>query len=196
MIRSLITKFLDIIEFFVSSAAIAILVYLFVTQPHQVNGTSMDPNFHNGQFLLTDKLSYRFHIPDRGDIVIFSAPPLAHCPVGINCDFIKRIIALPGERIKVENHHVYINGKLLQEPYLDPSLGTSPGFTSASFLQEGVERVVPDGNYITFGDNRPASSDSRDWGPVPRDRIVGKVWLRYWPPQSFGVLAFEKAVLE
>ena len=106
-----ISRFLDVIEFFVSSAAIAILIYLFVTQPHQVNGASMDPNFHNGQFLLTNKLAYRFGEPQRGDVIIFTAPPQANCPIGLNCDFIKRIIAMPGERVKVENGQIYINGR-------------------------------------------------------------------------------------
>lgn len=192
----IISRFLDVIEFFVSSAAIAILIYLFVTQPHQVNGASMDPNFHNGQFVLTDKLSYRFGEPQRGDVVIFTAPPAANCPIGLNCDFIKRIIALPGERIKVENGQISINDRLLKEPYEKLIPRTSSGMTSSSFLPEGVERVVPDGSYVVFGDNRGASSDSREWGPVEMKRIIGKVWLRYWPPDVFGVLAFEKAVIE
>lgn len=192
----IISKFLDVIEFFVSSAAIAILIYLFVTQPHQVNGASMDPNFHDGQFLLTDKLSYRFGDPQRGDVIIFTAPPQANCPIGLNCDFIKRIIAMPGERVKVENGQISINGRLLKEPYEKLIPKTSAGMTSTSFLPDGVERVVPEGSYVVFGDNRGASSDSREWGPVEMKRIIGKVWLRYWPPDVFGVLAFEKAVIE
>lgn len=194
--RTILTKFLDIIEFFVSSAAVAIIIYLFVTQPHQVNGASMEPNFHNGEFLLTDKMSYRFRTPKRGDIVIFSAPPAANCPIGLNCDFIKRIIALPGERIKVEEGHIFVNGRLLHEPYLDTSLRSNSGYSAKSFLSEGAERTVPDDSYVVFGDNRGASSDSREWGPVSLSRIIGKVWLRYWPPQTAGVLAFEEPALE
>lgn len=192
----IISRFLDVIEFFVSSAAIAILIYLFVMQPHQVNGASMDPNFHNGQFLLTDKLSYRFGNPQRGDVIIFSAPPQANCPVGLNCDFIKRVIALPGERVKIENGHIYINGRLLKEPYERAIPKTNAGLTSRSYLPDGEEQVVPEGSFIVMGDNRGASSDSREWGPVEAKRIIGKVWLRYWPPDAFGVLAFEKAVIE
>ena len=192
----IISRFLDVIEFFVSSAAIAILIYLFVTQPHQVNGASMDPNFHNGQFLLTNKLSYRFGEPQRGDVVIFTAPPQANCPIGLNCDFIKRIIAMPGERVKVENGQIYINGRVLSEPYESSIPRTNAGLTAQSFLPDGVERIVPENSYVVFGDNRGASSDSREWGPVEMKRIIGKVWLRYWPPDVFGVLAFEKAVIE
>lgn len=188
--------FLDVIEFFVSSAAVAILIYLFITQPHQVNGNSMYPNFQSGEFLLTDKLSYRFGKPERGDVIIFTAPSTAHCPVGFNCDFIKRIIALPGERIKVEKGKIYINGKVLDEPYQRALKFTGSGNVSGSYLAEGAERVIPDNSYVVMGDNRPGSSDSRDWGPVAQKLIVGKVLLRYWPPNAAGVLAFEKATLE
>lgn len=188
--------FLDIIEFFVSSAAVAILIYVFVMQPHQVNGSSMYPNFHSGEFLLTDKLSYHFGTPERGDIIIFTAPSTAHCPVGFNCDFIKRIIGMPGERIKVEKGKIYINGKILDEPYQRSIKYTAAGAISGSYLPEGTERVIPDGSYVAMGDNRPGSSDSRDWGTVERKLIVGKVLLRYWPPNVAGVLAFEKATLE
>lgn len=188
--------FLDVIEFFVSSAAVAILIYLFITQPHQVNGNSMYPNFQSGEFLLTDKLSYRFGKPERGDVIIFTAPSTAHCPVGFNCDFVKRIIALPGERIKVEKGKIYINGKVLDEPYQRALKFTGSGNVSGSYLAEGTERTVPDNNYVVMGDNRPGSSDSRDWGPVAQKLIVGKVLLRYWPPNVAGVLAFEKATLE
>lgn len=192
--RRFLGGFLDIIEFFVSSSAVAILIYLFITQPHQVNGKSMDPNFSDGEFLLTDKLSYRLRQPQRGDVVVFAAPPKAHCPVGLNCDFIKRVIALPGERIKISGGQVYINGRLLKEPY--EKQPTIPGSSSVSFLAEDVEQTVPPDSYIVMGDNRSASSDSRDWGPVPKENMVGKAWLVYWPPKAAGVLAFEKAELQ
>lgn len=188
--------FFDIIEFFVSTAAVAILIYLFLTQPHEVNGNSMFPNFHDKEFLLTDKLSYRLRAPARGDVVIFSAPPSAHCPVGLNCDFIKRIVGLPGEKIMVKNGRVYINDQLLREPYLTDSIITHPGPSSASFLIEGVDRLIPEDSYITLGDNRGASSDSRDWGVVTRDRIVGKAWIRYWPPKVAGILSFALATTQ
>src|SRR3990167_9637359 len=164
--KKILAGFLDIIEFFVSSSAIAILIYLFVTQPHQVNGNSMYPNFHNGEFLLTDKLTYKLRNPQRGDVVIFTAPPQANCPTGLNCDFIKRIIAMPGERVKVENGQIYINGRVLSEPYESSIPRTNAGLTAQSFLPDGVERIVPENSYVVFGDNRGASSDSREWGPV------------------------------
>ena len=191
--KKILAGFFDIIEFFVSSSAIAILIYLFVTQPHQVNGSSMYPNFHNGEFLLTDKLTYKLRNPQRGDVVIFTAPPQANCPTGLNCDFIKRIVAMPGERIKVERGQIFINGNKIIEPYENLVKGTSGGFSGSSFLAEGVEKTIPEDQYIVMGDNRPGSSDSRDWGPISKSAIVGKAWLRYWPPNMVGVIAFQPA---
>jgi signal peptidase I len=191
--KKILTGFLDVIEFFVSSSAIAIIIYLFVTQPHQVNGSSMYPNLHDGEFLLTDKFTYKFRNPQRGDIIVFTAPPQAHCPVGLNCDFIKRIIGMPGEKIKVERGQIYINGIKITEPYENLVKGTGGGFSGSSFLVEGDEKIIPEGQYVVMGDNRPGSSDSRDWGTIKKNAIVGKAWLRYWPPNVAGVLAFEKA---
>lgn len=193
--KSVLARFMDVIEFFVSTATVAILIYLLVTQPHQVNGNSMYPNFHDGEFLLTDKLSYKFRQPQRGDVVVFTAPPAAHCPTGLNCDFIKRIVALPGEKVKIEGHKIFINGEHLVEPYLSAEIVTKAGNSLKSFLQDGVEQVIPEGNYLVMGDNRIASSDSRDWGAVEKNKIIGKAWLRYWPPSAVGVLAFEPAIL-
>ena len=194
--KSVLARFMDVIEFFVSTATVAILIYLLVTQPHQVNGSSMYPNFHDGEFLLTDKLTYKFRPPGRGDVVVFTAPPAARCPAGLNCDFIKRIVALPGERIKIENHKIYINGKHLIEPYLSEDTIINAGGNLKSFLSEGVEQTIPEENYLVMGDNRIASSDSRDWGVVDKNKIVGKAWLRYWPPSVAGVLASEPASLQ
>ncbi|MEK7111107.1 MAG: signal peptidase I [Patescibacteria group bacterium] len=191
--KKILAGFLDVIEFFVSSSAIAIIIYLVVTQPHQVNGSSMYPNLHDGEFLLTDKFTYKFRNPQRGDIVVFAAPPQAHCPVGLNCDFIKRIIGMPGEKIKVERGQIYINGIKMSEPYENLVKGTGGGSSGNSFLAEGVERTIPEGQYVVMGDNRPGSSDSRDWGTIKKNAIVGKAWLRYWPPTVAGVLAFDKA---
>lgn len=138
----------------------------------------MDPNFHNGEFLLTDKLTYRFNEPQRGDVVVFKAPP-----DGAN-EFIKRIIALPGERIKVESGKVYVNGELLNEEYLDEAIVTHGG----SFLVEGQERTVPEGTYVMLGDNRDHSLDSRNLGFIEKDKITGRAWLLYWPPGDAGII--------
>ena len=151
--------------------AVFVIVYFFLVQPHQVYGNSMLPNFHNGDYILTDKISYRFRLPKRGDVVIF------HSPTYPEREFIKRIIGLPGEKILLKEGKIFINGKRLSEPYLPPHTSTRPGL----FLKEGKEVIVPLSEYFVLGDNRSNSSDSRDFGPIPRKAIIGKAWLRYWP---------------
>ena len=173
---SLWSTIVDIIETIVVAAAIFVVVYLFLLQPHQVRGASMEPNFHDGEYILTDKISYRFGEPKRGDVVIFKAP------TNPDVDFIKRIIALPGEKIEIKNGNIVIyntqspQGFTLSEPYqvMEPLAG-------GSYLREGKIVEVPTDSYIVFGDNRTHSFDSREWGPVPKKSIIGKAWLRYWP---------------
>lgn len=169
--------FLDIIETIVIALAIFVIVYLFLFQPHQVRGNSMFPNFHDGDYLLTDKISYHLSDPKRDDVVIFTAPR------NEDYDYIKRIVALPGETIRLEEEGLLINSNPLEQPYLNEE--TTFG---GSFLEIGEEAIVPQDNYFVLGDNRNHSSDSRDWGFVPKDNIIGKAWLRYWPLSSMGLI--------
>ena len=175
------TSFKDhVIDFFqtlVVFAAIGTAVYWLVAQPHKVSGSSMFPNFKNGDYIITDKITYRLSEPKRGDIVVFKNPK------DESQDFIKRIIGIPGDRVKVESGKTYVNGIELNEPYLANSIVTNPG----SFLKEGQETTVEPGHYLTFGDNRPASSDSREWGFIARNEIIGKVFFRYWPATEVGL---------
>ncbi|MFH0863670.1 MAG: signal peptidase I [Candidatus Gottesmanbacteria bacterium] len=171
--------FFDLLEVVVVALAIFVVCYLFLFQPHEVNGSSMEPNFHNKEFLLTDKVTYRFRSPTRGDVIVFRSRN------NREQDYIKRIIGLPGEKVKVLNDHVFINDQRLSEPYLQKDLATYQG----SFLRSGEDFLIPPDEYIVMGDNRLASSDSREWGTVVKDDITGKAWLIYWPPQDFGVLA-------
>ncbi len=159
------------------SLAVFVLVYLFLFQPHQVEGRSMEDTFQNGEYILTDKISYRFREPERGDVIVF------HSPQDERVDFIKRIIALPGDRIMIKGSMVYLNGKLLDEPYVKE--GISP---QDSFLREGVEVSVPSGNYVVMGDNRLHSSDSRKWGFITKQEIVGRAFFRYWPLDALGTI--------
>jgi signal peptidase I len=136
----------------------------------------MVPTFHDLEYILTDKVSYRFSAPQRGDVVVFQAPK------DHELDFIKRVIGLPGEKIKIQNGSVFIyndknpGGVKLNEPYTsDPY--TSPG----DFAKEGSTTSIAADQYFVMGDNRPRSSDSRVWGLVTRKEIVGRAWLRYWP---------------
>lgn len=170
--------FLDIIQTVVVALSIFVIVYLFFFQPHQVKGNSMMLNFLNGEYLLTDKVTYRFQEPKRGDIIVFAAPK------NEEYEYIKRIIGLSGETIKIEGGDVFINGKELEEKYLPKGLETRSG----SFLKEDQVFSIPEGQYLVMGDNRDHSSDSRGWGPVPRENIVGKAWLRYWPLDKFGLV--------
>src|SRR5579859_3275587 len=155
--------FLDTIETVVIALSIFLVIYLFFMQPHQVSGLSMYPSFNDKDYVFTDKISYRFSDPKRGDVVIFHAPPAANCPEGTGCDFIKRVIGLPGEQIQIIDHHYYVNGTKLNEPYIPPENVTDPG----PFIDNHTITLGPD-EYFVSGDNRPHSSDSRAWGPIRR----------------------------
>lgn len=178
ILRAIANFFLDFIQTVVIALSIFVIVYLFFFQPHQVKGNSMLANFVNGEYLLTDKISYRFRPPQRGDVIVFQAPRNA------DYEYIKRIIALPSETIKISQGRVFVNGSILEEKYLNPGLRT----TSGNFLRENQVFTVPEGEYFVMGDNRPHSSDSREWGTVPKENIVGKAWLRYWPLSKLGLV--------
>jgi signal peptidase I len=175
---------LEFAQSIVLALSVFVLLYLFIAQPNEVKGNSMKPNFLNGEFLLTDKLSYQFGQPQRGDVVVFKAPPTEPCAEE-QCEYIKRIIGLPGDKVMVKEGQVYLNGKLLDQPFLSEGLITDPG----DYNQEGVEKTVPEGEYLCFGDNRPQSRDGREFGPIKRESIIGKAFFKYWPPQSVGLVS-------
>lgn len=178
MLSKLGSFFLDILEVVVFAIAIFLFIYLLVLQPHKIKGSSMFPNFKDGEYLLTDKVTYRFNKPKRGDVIIFKA----HVAEGE--EFIKRIIGLPGDTVSVRDNHVYVNGTKLTETYLDPGLITSGG----EFLADGASVTVPVDEYFVMGDNRPYSSDSRAWGFILRNEINGKAWFAYWPVNMAGTV--------
>jgi len=169
--------FFDIIQVVVFAIALFLFMYLLVFQPHKIKGSSMQPNYPDGEYLLTDKVTYRFSEPKRGDVVVFEAPG------GGGDEYIKRVIGVPGETVSVRDGKVYVNGQLLNETYL--SLYTSGG----AFLENGSSVTVPSNEYFVLGDNRPYSSDSRAWGFIAKRKISGRAWLIYWPPQKAGVVA-------
>lgn len=173
--------FLDFMETIVIALSIFLVVYLFFMQPHQVNGQSMVPNFQSGEYVLTDKISYKLRDPLRGEVVVFHAPPEAHCPEGTGCDFIKRVIGLPGDTVEVKNDQVIVNGQVLDEYYLPEEFNTLAG----NYTKNGPVTLGSD-EYLVFGDNRPYSSDSRAWGPISKSAIVGKAFFRYLPVTVMG----------
>ncbi len=138
----------------------------------------MFPTYKDKEYLLTDKITYKRRLPIYGDVIVFKAP------MNEDFDFIKRVIATPGQSVMVKGGKVFVDGKMLDEEYLPKEYTTSPG----NYLSEGEQYTVQDGEVMAFGDNRDHSSDSRDWGPVPDKNIVGRVFFRYWPPSEAGVI--------
>lgn len=166
----------DFLQSIAMGGAFFVVVYLFVVQPHQVKGKSMYPTYDSAEYILTNKISYKFRLPARGEVIILESPK------NKDIDFIKRIIALPGEHIRIENGKIYVNGTLFTEPYLNVETPLFPG----GFMREGLEVTVPENNYFVMGDNRPGSSDSREFGFVPFENIIGQVVFRYFPPSRIG----------
>lgn len=175
--------FLDIIETVVIALSIFLVIYLTLVQPHQVNGQSMVPTFQSGEYVLTDKVSYRFRNPQRGEVIVFHAPEAAHCPKGTGCDFIKRVIGEPGDTVALENSKYIVNGTALDESYIPADFVTLPG----AFMKDRTVTLGPD-EYFVSGDNRPYSSDSRAWGPITKSEIVGRAFFRYWPANVMGLI--------
>ena len=170
------------------------LAVRLVVQNFRVEGASMDPTLRSGQFLLINKVSYThvegtpldpivpttergsihyvFGGPNRGDVIVFRSPGSA------DKDFIKRVIGLPGETVKIVEGRVYINGKMLDEPYI---------FHRATYDLDS--KKVPSDSFFVLGDNRPNSSDSHLGWFVPADSIIGRAWISYWPPSLWGFVS-------
>lgn len=163
---------LDTAQTIVVAAVIFFFIYWFLFRPFQVNGESMMPTFKNGEYILTNIISLRFNAPHKGDVIVFKSP------TDEDKDFIKRIIAVPGDTVMVQNGAVFVNGQKLDESsYLPPDFQTQQG----AFLTEGVSKTVPEDTYFVMGDNRSNSSDSRTWGFLPKKEIIGRSIFVYWP---------------
>jgi signal peptidase I len=176
---------------------LALGIQAFLVKPFRIPSESMVPTLAVGQRVLVDRVSYRFGEPDRGDIVVFNPPAGADsgrcgirhpgdqpCPRGTSersdTNFIKRVVALPGDRLKVVEGSVFINGRRRREPFarLDPECPICN-------LPRPI--TVPDGEYYMMGDNRGESEDSRVWGPVPKRWMIGQAVATYWPPRRVGI---------
>ncbi len=169
---------IDFIQSFVIIGAIFVSIYLFIAQPHKVSGSSMVPTFQNGDYILTDTISYKFKEPKKGDVIVLKNPR------NESQDFIKRIVATPGDKIKIENNTVYINENSLNEPYIPSDYITRGG----NFLAEEESINIGQDQYFVMGDNRSHSSDSREWGTVSKKEIIGKVFFRYIPLNKLGII--------
>lgn len=183
---------------------LALLIFLAVRTVvlnFRVDGLSMEPTLDSGQMLLVNRqvyfhfdfndvlnilpfvdregenVVYPFHPPQRGDIIVFD-PPVSNA----DKPYIKRVIGLEGERISIHDGAVYVNGERLEEPYLGPVATNWPG------RPRNFEMVVPEGHIFVLGDNRNNSTDSRSFGPVSVDAIIGKAWISYWPSEHVGII--------
>lgn len=164
--------FIDTVQTILLFASFFIVIWLFLFRPFQVNGSSMYPNFHDGEYVLTNLIVLRFQEPKRGDVVVFKAP------IDKDKDFIKRVIGTPGDTVSLKDGEMYLNNEKLDEAsYLDQSVKTYGG----SFLRDGESVTVPRGEYFVLGDNRSNSSDSREWGFVRKSDIIGESSVVYWP---------------
>jgi signal peptidase I len=169
--RSALREFVETILF---TLLIYILIRTFLFENYRVVGRSMEATLEDGQYLVVYKLGYRLHDPQRGDIIVF------HDPRNGERKLIKRVIGLPGETLEIKEGYVFINGQEIDEPYIQ-----APGRSSRA------PTLIPENDYFVMGDNRTNSSDSRSWGPLPKEKIVGKAWLTYWPPSRWGIAAHE-----
>ena len=169
----------ELLKIFVVALIIVIPIRYFLFQPFIVSGDSMVPNFHSGDYLIIDELSYRFEPVNRGDIIVFKFP------LNTSQRFIKRVIGLPGETVDVNDGIVTIIDKNNQKQVLDES----KYLKNAKEITTGSAHVtLSNGEYFAMGDNRQYSYDSRSWGPVPKEDIIGKVFVRIFPLASFETL--------
>jgi signal peptidase I len=172
ILRKLYNFFLDTIQTFLLAAAVFLVIYAFLFRPFEVKGDSMFPNFKDGEYVLTNLISLRFGNPKLGDVIVFKAP---NDP---EKDYIKRIIGVAGDSIMLKDGDVYLNGvKFDQSKFLKPSVKTYGG----AFLAENQEITVPQDSFFVLGDNRPYSSDSREWGFVAKSKLMGISFFIYWP---------------
>ncbi len=170
--------FLEIIQVVAIALIIVLPIRYFIFQPFVVNGASMEPNFHNGDYLIVDELSYRFRDPVRGEVIVF------HYPKEPSQRFIKRVVGLPGETISIQNNKIYISDHLGNQLVLNETeYIIDPLWSAKTALKLDKDE------YFVLGDNRSHSYDSRGWGALNRDEIVGRVIVRAWPPTAMAMIA-------
>jgi signal peptidase I len=190
---------IELVTIVAVALGLALGIQAFLIKPFRIPSESMVPTLAVGQRVLVDRVSERFGDPDRGDVMVFKPPRGADenacgvdkpesqpCPRPTKerseTNFIKRVVALPGERLKIVNNRVYVNGKRQDEPFVNAATPCD------QFCNLEREITIPEGHYFMMGDNRGASADSREWGPVPKKWMIGKAFVTYWPPGKIGRL--------
>jgi signal peptidase I len=159
----------DILETLILSLVLFVSINI-ISARIRVDGDSMLPTMVSGEYVVINRLSYRFGSPQPGDIIVF------HYPLDPKEEYIKRVIGLPGDSVEVQNGIVYVNGQALVEDYINIKMNYTGKWE------------VPSGELFVLGDNRNNSSDSHDWGTVPMDYVIGKAILVYWPPPAWGII--------
>lgn len=176
LFKKVIDFVMDILETVVFVGSIFIVVYLFILTPNQVKGASMEPTFNSGDYILTSRIAYKFRRMERGDVVVFKSPK------NPDIEYIKRIIATPGQTVVIKEGEVYVNGQVLTENYIAAKTNLWEG----GCIQENDPYIVPEGELFVMGDNRPRSSDSREFCAIPFQSIIGHVFFRYFPSDAVG----------
>ena len=175
----------EIVETLALTLIIFFVIQNFVAQPYKVQQQSMERTLEPEQYVLVDKLTPRFDAYKRGDIVVFTPP--ADWVQDNGTPFIKRVIGVGGDTIEIRDGDVIVNGTKIAEPYIYKDEATGqPQKTRADEGQS--DWVIPEGELFLMGDHRGNSADSRAFGPVPMDNVIGRAWLRYWPLDTFGIL--------
>lgn len=169
---------MDILETIVFVGSLFIVLYLFILQPSMVQGPSMEPTFYTDDHILVSKITYKLRAMRRGDVVV------TYSPRNPDIELIKRVIGLPGDKLLFREGQVYLNDALLNEKYLAADTPVWDG----GYVKEDQALVVPPDSIFIMGDNRPKSSDSREFGPIPLSSIVGQVFFRYYPPLKIGTI--------
>ncbi|MBX5469838.1 MAG: signal peptidase I [Thermoleophilaceae bacterium] len=189
---------IELVTIVAVALGLALVIQAFLVKPFRIPSESMVPTLAVGQRVLVDRVTLRFSDPHRGDILVFkppkgsdtdtcgvTRPPDEACPMPTkgeaDTNFIKRVVAVPGDRLKIVRGRVYVNGKLQNEPFARPS-------ASCDVCNLPKEITIPPGHFFMMGDNRGASADSRYWGPIPKSSIIGEAFFTYWPPKRIGAL--------
>jgi signal peptidase I len=188
---------LELVVIVAVAIGLALLIQAFFVKPYRIPSESMEPTLDVGQRVLVSRFNYHFSDPDRGDIVVFHPPKGADSntcgaqkpedqacsrptPDKDSVNFIKRIVAIPGDTLSIREGHAIVNGKRQKDGFTTPCPPGTCNFPRTI--------KIPAGHFFMMGDNRGASDDSRFWGPVPKKWIIGQAFVTYWPPRRIGIL--------